>query len=383
MPEPQPLFAFPGTGILGDILGGAAQGITDDIFSSLTGWILTSAFAIFGFAIEVAFSNDGIAAGCEIGNLDDCKEDSFVFTTFQQSLIVSASITAIGFIFSIIKAVLQGDPGDVARKAFFDTPRILFISVFLLQGTLLLILATDEVAALLSHPSLGPQRDAYLGSFSAEELQTAGVEAPSFVIAGLGVMLIIGSAFIWMLMMIRSVGIAVLIVIAPLIAALAVGGKNQMLNKLLQLLFTVITSKAIIMIVLSLGISTMLEVDFIRAGLEPDAMVGPAPGTPGGEQPPAEIGEALAANFQTAYQLATGAMLVFAAAFSPIVILQLLPDSVETYYAMGRVEQNLGRARRRGFHAVASRIPGGTGGARSSRSTPQDAARRPATTRRR
>lgn len=367
----QPILAFPGVGILEDILGGAAANITDDIFSSITGWILTSAFAIFGFAVEIAFSNDSIAAGCNANNIGGCSRASFISETFQQSLAVSASIAAIGFIFSIIKAILHGDPGEVARRAFFETPRILFISVFLLQGTMILMLATDEMAALLSHPSIGPDRDNYLGSFSVEELQTAGVDAPSFVIAGLGVMLIIGSAFIWMLMMIRSVGIAVLVVFAPLVAALAVGGKNQMLNKLLQLLFTVITSKALIMVVLSLGIATILQVPFIQAGLDPDAVVAAPPIEPGGADDGVELGEALAANFQTAYQLATGAMLVFAAAFSPVVILQLLPDSVESYYAMGRVERQMTGARHSIGSRVASRVPGvnyrGSAAARTTR----------------
>lgn len=358
MLDPQPILAFPGTGILGDILGGAAQNITDDIFSSLTGWILTSAFSIFGFAVELAFSNDGITAGCQhnINNVEACANNSFISASFQRSLLVSAMIATIGFIFAIIKAILQGDPGDVARKAFFDTPRILFISVFLLQGVIVLMLATDEIALALSHPSIGPERDAYLANFTAEELQTSGVEAPSFVIAALGVLLTVGSFFIWLLMMIRSVGISVLVVIAPIVAALAVGGRNQMLNKLLQLLFTVITSKAIIMVVLSLGIAAMLQVPFIDAGLEPAAVLEGDLNEPNEidvtEDPTDGLAEDVAANFQTAYQLATGAMLVFAAAFSPIVILQLLPDSVESYYAMGNVGRNMQGIR----HSIGSRV---------------------------
>lgn len=360
MLEPQPILAFPGTGILGDILGGAAQGIADDIFSSLTGWILTSAFSIFGFAVELAFANDSIAAGCNANNIADCSRTSFISETFQQSLTVSAGIAAIAFIFTIIKTILQGDPGDLARKAFFETPRIIFISVFLLQGTMILMLATDEIANLLSHPSLGPQRDAYLGSFSAEELQTAGVNAPSFVIAALGALLTIGSFFIWILMMIRSVGISVLVVIAPIIAALAVGGRNQMLNKLLQLLFAIITSKAIIMVVLSLGIATILQVPFIQAGLDPDAVIAAPPAEPGAiPDIEATLAEDVAANFQTAYQLATGAMLVFAAAFSPVAILQLLPDSVESYYAMGRVDNQI-RGIRGGLRGRATAAVGPT-----------------------
>ena len=130
-----------------------------------------------------------------------------------------------------------------------------------------------------------------------------------------------------------------------------------MLNKLLQMLFTVITSKAIIMLILSLGIAAMLEVPFIQAGLDPDAVVGAAPVEPGAEPtdaPDVDLAESVAANFQTAYQLATGAMLVFAAAFSPIVIMQLLPDSVESYYAMGRVERQMTGARQ----SIGSRITG-------------------------
>ena len=343
-----PILAFPGSGLLENIIGGAASGIADDIFTSITGWILSSAFTIFGFAVNIAFSNDGITHGCaqDGSNIEACSRASFVFGTYQRSIVASASIAGIAFLFAVIKTIIQGDPGELARKVFLETPRIIFVSVFLLQGVMLLMLATDEIANYLTHPTLTEDRDAYLANFTIEELQSSGVEAPSFVVAILGVLLTIGSVFIWLLMMVRSLGISILVVLGPLIAALAVGGKNQTLNKLLSLLFAVITSKAVIMLVLSLGISVMLEVPFIEAGLEPPAVVAQAPAEPGEtaiDEP--DLASSTAANMQTAYQLATGAMLVFLAAFSPIVILQLLPDSVESYYAMGTVNRELQRVR--------------------------------------
>ena len=118
---PPPL-AFPGTGILEDIIGGAAGNIADDIFTSITGWILTSAFSIFAFAVELAFSNDGITAGCDasIANIEGCANNSFISSSFQQSLWISISIAGIGFIFTVIKTMIQGDPGELARKALLS-----------------------------------------------------------------------------------------------------------------------------------------------------------------------------------------------------------------------------------------------------------------------
>ena len=44
----------------------------------------------------------------------------------------------------------------------------------------------------------------------------------------------------------------------------------------------------------------------------------------------------------------TGVMVVFAAAFSPIAIMNLVPDSVESYYAFRRADDNVGQLRNKG-----------------------------------
>lgn len=364
LPAPQPLLAFPGLGFLQDIIGitGAIGNVADSIVASITGWILTSAFSIFGFAVDIAFSNDGIIAGCNADNIAECSRTSFVSETFQRSLTVSAAIALIALLYTIMKTVISGDPGQLARKALFDAPRIIITSVFLLQLTIMIMLVTDEIAGFLAHPTLGPARDDYIEGFSAQQLidNPESIEQASFVVALLGLLLTIGSVLLWALMMLRSVVIAILIALAPLIAALAIGGNTDGWGRLIKLLFAVITSKIVVIVVLSLGISAMVQVPFIQQGLNPDAVVAAPPLEPGndGEIP---IGAAIEANFEIAYQIATGAMLVFAATFSPMLILQLLPDSVEQYYAFSNADQIMAKQKGRGRQlgsATATRIRG-------------------------
>ena len=83
------------------------------IFSSITGWILTSAFAIFGFAVEIAFSNDSIAAGCNANSIGDCSRASFISETFQQSLAVSVGLGGDDIINGASGSdTIDGGPGD-------------------------------------------------------------------------------------------------------------------------------------------------------------------------------------------------------------------------------------------------------------------------------
>lgn len=364
MVDPQPILAFPGLDFLEDIVTGAAGAVADDIIATISGWILSSAFAVFGFAIDIAFSNDGVVANCELpadvpevaegAQADEemqCQGAAFVRESFQRSLAASGGLALIALIYTVMKTVISGDPGLIARRALLDAPKIMLLSVFFLQFTVLVILATDEVAAALTHPAIGPARDQYLGSFTTEEFlnNPQGVQNASFVVTILGVLLIIGSVFLWMLMMLRAVVIPILIVLAPLVAALAIGNGGESLNRLMKLLFAVITSKIVVIVTLSLGIAAMLQVPFIAAGLNPEAVVPAAPGLPGEavEIPEIPADEALAAGFEVAYQLATGALLVLAATFSPVLILQLLPDSLEQFYAFGNADNLLRNSRSR------------------------------------
>lgn len=343
------ILAFPGLDFITDAVGGAVGNVTGDIVNNLTGWVLSSAFSIFGFAVDLAFSNDGIIAGCNADNVEECSRTSFVTESFQRSLTVSAAIALIALLYTVMKTVITGDPGQLARKAFFDAPRIIITSVFLLQGTIIIMLVTDEIAGFLASPTLGPARNEYLESFSAQQLidNPESIEQASFVVALLGLLLTIGSVLLWVLMMLRSVVIAILIALAPLVAALAIGGNTEGWSRLIKLLFAVITSKIVVIVVLSLGISAMVQVPFIQQGLNPDAVVTAPPIEPGVD---GEIGdvEIVAANMEVAYQIATGVLLVFAATFSPILVLQLLPDSVEQFYAFNNAGGILDGAKRRG-----------------------------------
>lgn len=348
----QPILAFPGLGFLEDAIGGAVGNVSNNIISTITGWILTSAFSIFGFAIDIAFSNDGIAADCPdaaLGaELEACSNASFVTQTFQRSLTVAALLAVAALIWATMKAVITGDLGQFARKAFFDAPKIMIVSTFMVQITIFMLLLTDEISALLTQDALGPDRDQYLGSFDAQEIidNPQILENTSFVVAILGVLLTIGSVALWALMMLRSVVIAALLVLSPLVAVSAIAGNGESWGKLLRLMFAVIASKLVVVIILSLGITTLLQIDFINAGLNPDAVIPTAPVAPGGEpvEDPGAI-EAVAVGFENAYQLVTGALLVFTAVFSPVLIMQLLPDSVEQFYAFNNAHSISRRGR--------------------------------------
>ncbi len=125
----------------------------------------------------------------------------------------------------------------------------------------------------------------------------------------------------------------------------------------------------------------------MSAGLDAEAVI-VAPPAPPGEEPPAidlNPGDDTAEATRVAYTLATGLLVVVASLFSPMLVMQLIPDSLEQYYAFGQAGRLSGRfnqglrsaggsaataggARAGAAATRAGRAAGGVGGRDGSRS---------------
>jgi len=340
---------------------GAAADIAQNVFASLAGWIIGPIADMMALAMTFALSNDGIAEGCTIDGVAECSRAAFVFDTFDRSRTVAAGMAVIFLVWGIGRAALTGDVGAVMRKFFLEAPKAVLLS------------ALDAISNELLDPVFRDDRDQYMAGFQRFDDLSAGEGAgASFVMVILGLVVLIGSVFLWMLMMFRTVAISVLVTLAPLVAVLGVTSYAGSMQKLMRMLMALIASKIVIVLTLSLGVSVIMNTAVLRAGLDQTAVVAVAPAAPG-ELPPDPValqdlgdGQAVAA----AYQMGTGALVVLLALFSPMVIMQLIPDSVEQYYMFGDLDRRQGstiRRSKRGMAAARSRVGGRSGVRRLAR----------------
>lgn len=347
---------------------GAAGDIANNVFSALTGWVLEGAFRMMTLVSALVFSNESLAAGCTTGTLEGCSRTSFIFGTFSRSRNVAAVLLVVFTVWSIGRAAISGDPGTIARKFFFEVPKAVLLAVLILQLTILMLLVTDEISTFLTHPALGPDRDEFFARFAEVHEDSAGGALAGFTILLLSVAMTIGAIGVWVLMMLRSAGIAILVTLAPLIAVLSVTSYSQSMQKLMKLMWALVASKLIIVLCMSLGVSAVMNMPWVRAGLDSETVVVQPPAAPGDDIPdPIEVGDLEGAQEATAvaYQLASGALILFAAMFSPMLVMQLIPDSVEQYYAFGhgsramsRTNQTMLGAAKSPAAAVRRRSPG-------------------------
>lgn len=326
---------------------GAAGDITENIFSSLAGWILNSAVGLFGLVSVAVFSNDSVADGCTIDTVAGCSRASFVADTFGRSRTVAAVLLVLFTMWTIGRAALGGDVGALGRKFFFDVPKAVILVAVILQVTIVMLLVTDEISAFLLHPALAPDRAEFFEMMTALGDHDGGNAAlASFTIVLLGSLLAVGSLGLWVLMMLRSAAIAILVTLAPLLAAASVTSYAASMQKLMKLLIAMIGMKVVIVLCMSLGVSAVMNMPWVRGGLDAQAVVAEAP-TPPGEAPPGIVepaGDDFAEATSVAYTLATGALVVFGSLFSPMLIMQLIPDSLEQYYAFGQGGRLMSRA---------------------------------------
>lgn len=314
---------------------GAASDIATGVFSSMVGWVVGGVSTAMGLAMQFALSNDSLAQDCSIDGVADCSRQAFIYDTFSRSRGVSAVLLVLFLVWGIGRAAVTGDFGDVMRKFFVEMPKAVLLSALILQIVIVMLLMTDAISAQLLDPAFAADREEYFAGFERlDDLGAGEGAAASFVMLVLGFIVLVGSVFLWLLMMFRSVAISILVTLAPLVAVLGVTSYAASMQKLMRLLIALIASKIVIVLTLSLGVSVIMNTAVLRDGIEETTVIAEAPAAPGEEVPDAIEFQELNSGSATgaAYQMGTGALVVLLSLFSPMVVMQMIPDSVEQYY---------------------------------------------------
>ncbi|MBW3613712.1 MAG: hypothetical protein KY439_00155 [Actinobacteria bacterium] len=244
-----------------------------------------------------------------------------------QSLVTSVGLLAaalmVAFLFlALLQGLLAGEPGAMVRAAVVEVPVSVAATVVLVAVTQLLLGITDGASAMVLEGAPGD-----LGRFLSGFGQVANVASQGLLGVVLVVVFLVGALLVWVELVVRSSLIYLLVAFAPLtLAARVWPGTRGAFRKLCELGVALIVSKFAIALALGLGAAAL-------AGGGPND-AGVAPGA----------GMALGG-------LLTGGSLMLVAAFTPFVVLRLLPVLEGAVVAQG-ISRSPGRAAQTGMQGA-------------------------------
>ena len=263
-----------------------------------------------------------------------------------------SAVLLIGFLLAgIIQGLMAGDVAGMFRRVAVDAPVAVLGMITTTVVVDLLLDLTDALSTAVLGNATGPTLGFLEGFGVGAHLLTGGF---STVIIGL--VAVVAAAMVWIELMVRASLMYLLVAMSPLAFAASVWpAAKGVLRRLMELLLAVIVSKLVISIALAVGVAAL-------------GGAGTAAGTDPG------VGEWAAQGLGT---LVVGTSILCLAAFSPFVVLKLIPVAEAALVAQGVSRAPLNTARS-GMNTAyygrsLGRLGGGSGGSGSPPQPPPDA----------
>ncbi len=214
---------------------------------------------------------------------------------------------------ALLQGLLAGDPGGMVRSVLTEVPISVFGTAVLMAVTQVLIGVTDAASAMVLD-----RVPADLGQFFNGFAVSANVVSNGLVGAVLLGLFLLGALLVWIELVVRSSLIYLLVAFAPLaLAARVWPAARGTFRKLCELGLALIVSKFAIALALGLGAAAL-----------------------GGGGPSGNVAEGAALSISA---LLAGGSLMVLAAFTPFVVLRLLPI-VETAVVAQGISRSPARA---------------------------------------
>ncbi len=263
-----------------------------------------------------------------------------------------AGLMLLAFLFlGLIQGLLAGDMGGMFRRIAMDLPAAIIGMAATTIVVDRLLALTDAMSATVLQNTDGQALD-FLSGFG---VAVAGLNG-GFAAVLLGLIAIIAGFLVWIELMIRSVLVYVIVAMSPLaFAATLWPSAKGVLRRMVELLVAVIFSKLVIAIALSVGVAALS-------------------GSPAAAPPDAPLADDLAAGMGNLF---VGTAVLGMAAFSPFLLLRLIPMAEAALVAQG-----VSRSPMRGAQSTMSnvyyaqslgRLAGGGSGGSSAGSASQTA----------
>ncbi len=253
-----------------------------------------------------------------------------------------AGVLLLAFVFlAIIQGLLAGDTTGMIRRVAADLPTAIIGMVVTVTVVAKLVELTDSLSTGVLAQSDG-QALHFVSGFGTAV--TAGTNGFAAVIVGL--VAVIAALMLWIELMVRSVLVYLLVALCPLgFAAMVWPAAKGVVRKMIELLVAVIVSKLVVCIALSIGVA---------------ALSGAGTPTPG-----AGVGDGSA---QGLGGLLVGTAILGLAAFSPFLVLKLMPLAEAALIAQGVSRSPVRAAQSAGTNAYHVQALGRLAGGASGRS---------------
>jgi hypothetical protein len=299
---------LPGTGIVKDVIGGATGWTFGTIAAGIAEWVLGG----------VSYFVNGAVDFLRTSARPDVEAAWFSGPGSPYATVRGvALVLLIGFVLlGVLQGLVHGDaPGMLKRVAGRLPVAVVGMVVTTVVAGRLLALTDALSDAVLS--GTGGQALHFLSGFSG----TASGATSGFAAVVLGLVAVLAALVLWVELIVRASLVYLLVAISPIgFAAALWPAARGFLRKTVEVLIAVIASKFVICVALSIGVAALAGADGNGAT---ETAAGPAVS---GMAP--SVGVSLAT-------LLIGAVILALAAFSPFLVLRLIPLAEGALVAQG------------------------------------------------
>ncbi|MBA3653985.1 MAG: hypothetical protein H0W70_07295, partial [Actinobacteria bacterium] len=312
----------PGSGIItnpiGSMMSGAAGWAFDKVAEGIAKWVL----AAVGFFVNGVLDFLRSSARPDIEAVWFSGKDS-PYATVRNI----AGVLLVGFVFlGLLQGLLHGDAAGMVRRVAGNLPAAVAGMVLMTAVVARLLDLTDALSnAVLS--SSGDQALHFLSGFGVVATAATG----GFAAVAIGLVAVFAGLLLWVELLVRASLVYLLVAISPLgFAATLWPVARGFLRKTVEILLAVILSKFVICIALAIGVAALSGAGEAGDGQSTAGAAGASLGT-----------------------LLVATTLLGLAAFSPFIVLKLVPIAEGAMLAQG-ISRSPAHAAQTGMSAYSS-----------------------------
>ncbi|HUP70787.1 MAG TPA: hypothetical protein VM142_13380 [Acidimicrobiales bacterium] len=289
----------PGVGVIKDVVGGVTGWGFDQVTAGIARWVLGA----LGSFIEGILGFLATSARPDVGAVWFSGPDS----PYASVRTIAAALMVAFALLGLVSGLLKGDAGGMVRRIAIGLPLTVVAMVATTAVVAKALALTDALSAEVLDPT-GSDAASFLGALGAG----AGAAGGGFAVVVVALIGVVAALVVWMELLVRSALIYLLVALSPLAFATTIWPATKgVARRLVELLAAVIVSKLVVCIALATGVASLAGALGPQRG--PDT-AGVAGGLGG---------------------LIVGCAVLAMAAFSPFVVLRLMPLAEAAVVAQG------------------------------------------------
>ena len=238
-------------GKAGDVLTAPVRYAANSAVDSVTSWVADTAQWILKRVIN--FIEDSTTPSLDA----DWFSERYEFMIGMAALILVPML-----IIATLRAVVTQDLGQLLRSFFVFLPVAILGTFAAVTITQALLSVTDAMSAAVARNIAGDVSGIFdsVGSTLSNSVGVANPALPSFAVFFGALLLIIGSFFVWLELLVRSAAVTVAVFFLPMIlAGLVWPAAMRWTRRLIEILVALILSKFVVVAVISLATAALAE----------------------------------------------------------------------------------------------------------------------------